>query len=102
MDGQISPAYWKLLQIVDPDRIYSYTNLPQALLDKLMAEIGPLQIGGTTHGCLKVISHITIPHTTIISAQASITFFPFWGRRSGLDHLRSSPTTERMAPYPTV
>jgi hypothetical protein len=44
IDGKISPAYWQLLRVVDPDRMYSYTDLPQALLDKLMKEIGPLQI----------------------------------------------------------
>jgi hypothetical protein len=44
IDGKISSAYWQLLLVVDPDRIYSYTDLPQALLDKLMKEIDPLQI----------------------------------------------------------
>jgi hypothetical protein len=44
IEGSISPAYWRLLRIVDPDQIYSYADLPQALLDKLMAEIDPVRI----------------------------------------------------------
>jgi hypothetical protein len=33
IDGKISPAYWQMLRSVDPDWIYSYTAVPQALID---------------------------------------------------------------------
>jgi hypothetical protein len=39
--GEISPAYWQLLRNVDPDRIYSYTPVTQAVIDGLASEIGP-------------------------------------------------------------
>lgn len=42
IDGSISPAYWNLLRMVDPDLIYSYTTLPQETVDKLIREINPL------------------------------------------------------------
>lgn len=44
IDGEISASYWKLLQTVDPDWIYSYTSVPQALMDRLMSEIAPLHL----------------------------------------------------------
>ena len=42
--GEISPSYWKILQSVDPDWIYSYTRVPQALIDRLASEIAPVQL----------------------------------------------------------
>jgi hypothetical protein len=42
IDGTISPGYWSLLRTVDPDSIYSYTALPQAIVDRLLAETNPL------------------------------------------------------------
>jgi hypothetical protein len=42
IDGTISQGYWSLLRTVDPDLIYSYTVLPQALVDRLFSEINPL------------------------------------------------------------
>ena len=44
IDGTISPGYWGLLRTVDPDSIYSYTTLPQALVDRLLSEINPLMM----------------------------------------------------------
>jgi hypothetical protein len=42
--GKISPAYWRILRRVDPDWIYSYTPVPQALVDGLATEIAPIQL----------------------------------------------------------
>ncbi len=41
--GEISAAYWQILRRVDPDWIYSYTSVPQALIDRLALEISPIQ-----------------------------------------------------------
>jgi hypothetical protein len=41
--GEISPAYWEILRSADPDWIYSYTSVPQALIDGLASEIAPIQ-----------------------------------------------------------
>jgi hypothetical protein len=42
--GEISPAYRKILLNFDPDWIYSYTRVPQTLIDGLVSEIGPIQL----------------------------------------------------------
>jgi hypothetical protein len=42
--GEISPAYWKILRSVDPDWIYSYTPVPQPLIDGLASEIAPIKL----------------------------------------------------------
>jgi hypothetical protein len=44
INGDISPAYWNLLLTYDPDSIYTYTALPQALIDRIESEIDPLRI----------------------------------------------------------
>jgi hypothetical protein len=44
IDGTISQSHWRLLQTVDPDLIYSYTALPQALVDRLVSEINPISM----------------------------------------------------------
>jgi hypothetical protein len=44
INGDISPAYWHLLLTYDPDSIYTYSTLPQALIDRIESEIDPLRI----------------------------------------------------------
>jgi hypothetical protein len=44
LDGEISSAYWQLLRLVDPDWIYSYTSVPQQLIDRIVSEIGPIKL----------------------------------------------------------
>src|ERR1051326_3306777 len=42
--GEIPAAYRQLLQSVDPDWIYSYTSLSQAVMDDLSSRISPIQL----------------------------------------------------------
>src|SRR5215469_11816810 len=42
INGVIPPGYWSLLRRIDPDWIYSYTVLPQEIVDQLLREISPL------------------------------------------------------------
>jgi hypothetical protein len=41
--GEISPQYWQILRNTDPDWIYSYISVPQALIDSLASEISPVR-----------------------------------------------------------
>lgn len=42
--GVISPAYWRLLEKVDPDWVYSYTLVSQETMDRLIRDIAPLHL----------------------------------------------------------
>ena len=42
--GEVPPQYWQLLKAYDPDLIYTYTPLPQSLIDRIQFEIDPLRI----------------------------------------------------------
>src|SRR6266700_5228712 len=44
VNGAISGAYWKLLEAVDPDCIYSYTAVSDELMDRLIADVAPLRV----------------------------------------------------------
>jgi len=44
INGGISSPYWKLLEAVDPDCIYSYTAVPDELMDRLIADVAPLRV----------------------------------------------------------
>lgn len=43
-DGEIGEAFWSLLKYVDPDLIYTYTQLSQITIDRVDREIGPWRI----------------------------------------------------------
>jgi predicted RNA-binding Zn-ribbon protein involved in translation (DUF1610 family) len=51
--GEISPPYWQLLRSVDPDWIYSYTSVPQGLVDRLASEIAPIKLAKHSDHLLK-------------------------------------------------
>jgi hypothetical protein len=44
VNGEITPSYWNLLLTYDPDSIYTYTALPQTLVDRIEFEIDPIRI----------------------------------------------------------
>lgn len=44
VNGEISASYWQLLRSVDPDWIYSYTSVPQAVIDALSSKTSPIQL----------------------------------------------------------
>jgi hypothetical protein len=44
INGAISSAYWKLLEAADPDCIYSYTAVPDASMDRMIADVAPIRL----------------------------------------------------------
>jgi hypothetical protein len=53
IEGEISSAYWQLLRTVDPDWIYSYTSVPEVLMNRLISEIAPLRLKRHSDNLLK-------------------------------------------------
>jgi hypothetical protein len=44
LDGKITDSYWRLLNLVDPDILYSYCDLPAPLVARISSDIRPLNV----------------------------------------------------------
>ncbi len=43
-DGKITDSYWRLLNLVNPDILYSYCDLPAVVVARISSEIRPLNV----------------------------------------------------------
>lgn len=44
MDGKITEPYWNLLQLIDPDILYTYHDLTPELIKRISADLRPLDV----------------------------------------------------------
>lgn len=44
LDGKITDSYWRLLNLVDPDVLYSYCDLPTNLVARISSVVRPLNV----------------------------------------------------------
>jgi hypothetical protein len=44
LDGKITDSYWRLLNLVNPDILYSYCDLPASLVARISSDIRPLTV----------------------------------------------------------
>ena len=44
LSGQITEAYWRLLNLINPDILYTYCDLPTALVKRILTELRPLDV----------------------------------------------------------
>lgn len=81
IDGKITEPYWKLLELVDPDILYTYHALTPALIKRISADLRPLDV-------LKRDPRIE-PSQLRIDRQATVVpvmrrlmgEFPIWARK---------------------
>jgi len=69
-EGNLYPDYWQLLKIVDPDVVYTYSDLSQATIERLDWEIGPSHI---LHHQERLLPGESPNYSVVLREQATTT-----------------------------